>query len=245
MTTITVDGLSKSYGSTAVLAGLSFAVESGTVFGLLGKNGAGKTTTINVLTGTVSADEGTVSVLGLDPGDQPQAVRARIGVLPEKESPPSFLTPREYFSFVGGVREMNSDVVDERVTEWTDRLDFAEKLDTLCTDLSRGQQQKVMLTQAFLHEPELVFIDEPLANLDPVIQERVKAAIREFQARGTTVVLSTHHVEVAQELCTQVGILVDGAFAVECDPRALDGETLRDVFLRAVGADVTPDGPGQ
>lgn len=241
MTAITVDGLSKAYDSTPVLSGLSFDVSPGTVFGLLGKNGAGKTTTINVLTGVVSADSGSVSVLGLDPSETPETVRERIGVLPEKESPPSFLTPREYFSFVGGVRELDTSVVDARVDEWAERLDFVEKLDTLCKDLSRGQQQKVMLTQAFLHEPDLVFIDEPLANLDPVIQERVKAAIREFQARGTTIVLSTHHVEVAQELCTQVGVLVDGAFAVECDPRELaDGGTLRDVFLRAVGAQPTP-----
>lgn len=243
MTAITVEGLSKAYGTTSVLSNLSFDVTAGTVFGLLGKNGAGKTTTISVLTGIVPPDAGSVSVLGVDPSDDPEGVRERIGVLPEKESPPSFLTPREYFSFVGGVRELDADFVETRVDEWAERLDFTEKLDTLCKDLSRGQQQKVMLTQAFLHDPELVFIDEPLANLDPVIQERVKALIREFQACGTTMVLSTHHVEVAQELCTQVGVLVDGAFAVECDPRELSGETLRDVFLRAVDDHPTPVRP--
>ncbi|EJN57104.1 ABC transporter ATP-binding protein [Halogranum rubrum] len=240
MAAITVDGLSKSYDTTPVLSNLTFEVDAGTVFGLLGKNGAGKTTTINVLTGIVPPDTGSAAILGLDPSDDPEGVRERIGVLPEKESPPSFLTPREYFSFVGGVRELDSEYVETRVEEWAERLDFTEKLDTLCKDLSRGQQQKVMLTQAFLHDPELVFIDEPLANLDPVIQERVKELIREFQSRGTTIVLSTHHVEVAQELCTHVGILVDGAFAVECDPRELSDETLRDVFLRAVEDHSTP-----
>jgi ABC-2 type transport system ATP-binding protein len=97
--------------------------------------------------------------MGVDPVANPVETRRRIGVLPEQASPPSFLTPREYFEFVGTVRELDDRAVHDRTREWADRLSFAEKLDTLNTDLSRGQQQKVMITQAFVHEPRVVFVD--------------------------------------------------------------------------------------
>jgi ABC-2 type transport system ATP-binding protein len=237
MTAIRVDGLAKRYDNLSVLDDLSFEVDDGAVFGLLGPNGAGKTTTIDILTGVTAPDGGEVRVLDIDPASSPVEVREHVGILPEKESPPSFLTPREYFEFVADVRDLNQTVVDERVTEWADRLDFEDKLDVLCKDLSRGQQQKVMLTQSLLHEPDLVFIDEPLANLDPVMQERVKEFIREYHATGHTIVLCTHHIEVAEALCTDVGILNDGAFAAQFDPRDLGGdETVRDIYLDAMDA---------
>lgn len=233
MTVLTVSDLSKSFDDVSVLTDLSVSVDDGEVFGLLGPNGAGKTTTINILTGVLKADSGDVSVLGQDPAVEPVAVRDTVGILPEKESPPYFLTPNEYFSFVAGVRGLDEDVVADRVADWAARLNFEEKLDTLCKDLSRGQQQKVMLTQAFLHEPDLVFIDEPLANLDPLMQDEVKQFIKEYHQAGNTLVLSTHHLEVAEELCTTVGILYDGAVAETVDPEASE-QSLHDVFRSVV-----------
>jgi ABC-2 type transport system ATP-binding protein len=165
----------------------------------------------------------------------PVGVREQVGILPEKESPPSFLTPREYFEFVGSVRDLSAETVAEQTAVWAERLAFGEKLDTLSTDLSRGQQQKVMIAGAFLHEPEAVFIDEPLANLDPIIQERVKDVLREYREAGNTVLLSTHNVEVAAALCTQVGIVYEGDLVTEIDPAGLDaGTTLLDAFMAAI-----------
>jgi ABC-2 type transport system ATP-binding protein len=237
---ILVDRVEKAYGETPVLTDCSFSVEPGAVYGLLGPNGAGKTTTISILTGQDVADGGRVDVLGDDPGTDPLTVRSNVGILPEKESPPSFLTAREYFSFVRDVRGGDEDVWAERIDAWCDRLAF-DKLDVLTRDLSRGQQQKVMLMKAFLHEPELVFIDEPLANLDPLMQERVKAFLKEYHAAGNTIVLSTHHIEVAEELCTTVGILHDGHIADRVDPSELAGESLRDRFIALFDA-VEPAG---
>jgi ABC-2 type transport system ATP-binding protein len=174
-------------------------------------------------------------VLGVDPAEDPVGVRERVGILPEKESPPSFLTPREYFQFVGSVRGIDDATVDERTEAWADRLGFAAKLDTLTTDLSRGQQQKVMISGAFLHEPELVFIDEPLANLDPIVQERVKRFLVDYREAGNTVVISTHNVDVAAELCSTVGIVSAGSLVAEVVPSELgEEETLLDAFLRHV-----------
>jgi len=244
MTAIQTRDLTKSYGEVRALSGLSLTVEEGDLFGLLGPNGAGKTTTIRILTGQLRPDGGEVSVLGRDPVSEPIAVRRAVGVLPEQESPPSFMTPREYFSFVGRVREMDRDVVGERVETWADRLGFEAKLDTLSTDLSRGQQQKVMITGAFLHEPDLVFIDEPLANLDPIVQERVKEFLLEYRRAGNTLFLSTHHIAVAEELCSRVGIVARGELVADRVPGDLDEEeSLLDTFLGAVeGEDVPTPG---
>ncbi|PSP75049.1 ABC transporter ATP-binding protein [Halobacteriales archaeon QS_1_68_20] len=235
MTVIRTEGLTKTYGDLRALDGLNLSVEAGDLFGLLGPNGAGKSTTIAVLTGQLAPDGGTAEVLGTDPVADPIEVRRTVGILPEKETPPSFLTPREYFSFVGTVRGLDERVVEERVGEWADRLGLDGKLDTISTDLSRGQQQKTMIAAAFLHDPDLVFIDEPLANLDPVVQESVKRFLVDYRDAGNTVFLSTHHLEVAEEVCTRVGFVNRGRLVAERDPAALpDGETLLDAFMDSV-----------
>jgi ABC-2 type transport system ATP-binding protein len=235
VTAIRADGVAKSYGDVQALTDLSLTVERGELFGVLGPNGAGKTTTMEILTGQLEPDAGAVEVLGTDPTEDPIGVRRGIGILPEQESPPSFLTPREYFSFVGRVRDVPAATVESRVVEWADRLSFRAKLDTLCSDLSRGQQQKVMLTAAFLHEPAAVFIDEPLANLDPIVQETVKEFLESYRADGNALFLSTHHVEVAESICTRVAIVADGRVQRERRPSELDGESLLNEFLANVG----------
>ena len=233
---VVVDGVSKRYGDVVALDGLSLTVGRGELFGFLGANGAGKTTTIKLLTGQRHPDEGSVSVLGRDPSADPVKTRRYLGVLSEREDPPSFMTPREYFAFVGRVRDIDGATLAARVDGWTTRFAFREQLDTLCTDLSRGQRQKVMITASFLHEPDLVFIDEPLANLDPVMQERLKAFLVEYTSEKNTVFLSTHHIDVAEEICTRVGILRDGRLAADRRPgeSEADDERLLDAFLDGV-----------
>jgi len=234
---IDIDALEKAYGDVTAIDALSLTVEEGELFGLLGPNGAGKTTTMEVLTGQLRPDAGRVGVLGADPVARPTAVRERVGILPEKESPPSFLTPREYFAFVGAVRDLPDARVDDAVARWSERLGFADRLDTLASDLSRGQQQKVMIAGAFLHDPAVVFIDEPLANLDPIVQERVKRFLADYRAAGNTLVVSTHDVDVAAELCSRVGILYGGDLVADVRPADLDAdESLLDVFLDSVDA---------
>ncbi|WP_415383210.1 ABC transporter ATP-binding protein [Halosimplex sp. TS25] len=235
MAAIETHDLTKRYGDVTALDSLSLSVPEGELFGLLGPNGSGKTTTIEILTGQLDPTEGTAGVLGHDPVADPQAVREAVGILPEREDPPSFLTPREYLQFVGDVRGF--DAVDDRIGEWADRLGFDHKLDTLSTDLSEGERQRVMLAQTFIHEPDLVFIDEPLVNLDPIMQAEVKDHMREYCERGNTLFLSTHFLEVAEELCTSVGIIRDSAFVAERDPSDLDGdEQLLDYFRQEVEA---------
>jgi ABC-2 type transport system ATP-binding protein len=235
MNAVETDGLTKEYGDLTALDGLTLEVEKGELFGLLGPNGAGKSSTIEILTGQTEPTSGTARVMGVDPVENPVEARGRMGVLPEREDPPSFLTPREYFDFVGDVRGAE---LDGRIEEWSERLGFEDKLDSISMDLSRGQKQKVMFAQAFVHEPELVFIDEPLTNLDPVVQERVKDFIVEYNEAGNTVFLSTHDIKVAEEICTRVGIIQNGRLVAERDVEEVkdEGSSLIDEFLDEVEA---------
>lgn len=240
MSAIRTEGLVKTFGETTALDGLSLDIEAGQLYGLLGPNGSGKTTAIEVLTGQTAPDEGTASVLDRDPVEAPTSVREVVGILPETESPPSFLTPREYLDFVGAVRHAGDAGVDRKLARWADDLGFTSKLDTLATDLSRGEQQKVMIAAAFMHEPDVVFIDEPLVNLDPLVQERIKDLLTGYGQQEKTIFLSTHNVEVASEICSEVGILYEGDLLAEVRPDELaDDETLLDVFVdRVEGASV-------
>ncbi|MDQ2052084.1 ABC transporter ATP-binding protein [Natronolimnohabitans sp. A-GB9] len=237
MGVIQVDGVRKSYGNVTAVNEMSFAVERGELYGFLGPNGAGKTSTIRMLTGQIRPDAGSIRVLETDPTTEPLETRRRVGILPEQQSPPSFLTPREYLEFVGEIRDLESERVNERTAVWAERLGFESKLETLHTDLSRGQQQKVMITQAFLHEPDVVFIDEPLANLDPLVQEQVKRYLVSYAAGDNAVFVSTHNIDVAEEICTRVGIVADGHIVTE---RTVNGdgtraeESLLKVFVERV-----------
>jgi ABC-2 type transport system ATP-binding protein len=227
------------YDDVLALDDLTLSVERGAAFGFLGPNGSGKTTTIDVLTGQRTPTAGSARVLDIDPVADPVGVREQVGIVPEGEHPPSFMTPREYFQFVADVRDV--DGVEDRIEEWADRLLFADTLDTLTTDLSKGQRQKVMLTQAFLHEPDLVFIDEPLVNLDPLIQERVKDFFREYHGAGNTLFLSTHFIEVAADVCDRVAVIADGRLEARVGPEELSTERLLDLFADRFAA--TPSGP--
>jgi ABC-2 type transport system ATP-binding protein len=230
---VETEGLTKEYGDLTALDGLTLEVEEGELFGLLGPNGAGKSSTIEILTGQTEPTSGTARVMGVDPTKNPVEARSRMGVLPEREDPPSFLTPREYFDFVADVRDVE---LDGKVDEWAARLGFDDKLDAISMDLSRGQKQKVMFAQAFVHEPDLVFIDEPLTNLDPVVQERVKDFVVEYNETGKTVFLSTHDITVAEEICTRVGIIQNGELVAEKDVEEVNqsGSSLIDEFLNEV-----------
>lgn len=211
MSSIKISGLEKIYSDgTKGLDNVTMTVNEGEFFGLIGQNGAGKTTLINILTGQVDSGSGNVSVTDIDPTKNKKEIRSRVGILPEKESPPGFLTPKEYFEFVGSVRGIEDSVLEKRVSEWVDRLDMSDKMDSLNRNLSRGQQQKVLFAAAFLHEPNLVFIDEPLANLDPLIQKKLKNYLKEYNNKGNTIVLSTHYLEAATELCDKIGIMNNG-----------------------------------
>jgi ABC-2 type transport system ATP-binding protein len=205
---IEAQGLSKQYGDVTAVDSVSLTVGKGELFGLLGPNGSGKTTMIRMLTGQTRPTRGSATVLGLDVDMDPIGVRERVGIIPEQETPPSFLTATEYLDFVGEVRHIPD--VQKQADWWFDFLDFSDKRDVLCKDLSRGTRQKLMFTQAFIHKPVLALIDEPLINFDPIMQHKVKDYLAEYARAGNTIFLSTHILEIAEEICTGFAILHKG-----------------------------------
>ena len=205
---IKTQDLSKTYGDVKAVDHVNISIEEGALFGLLGPNGSGKTTMIKMLTGQTRPTGGTATVLGIDVTKDPVEVRERVGIIPEQETPPSFLSAMEYLHFVAAVRKIPD--IETKADWWFDFLDFADKKNVLCKDLSRGTRQKLMFTQAFIHEPALALIDEPLINFDPVMQDLVKDYLAGYVKKGRTIFISTHILEVAEEICTGFAILHKG-----------------------------------
>ncbi|MFH0966748.1 MAG: ABC transporter ATP-binding protein [Methanobacteriota archaeon] len=201
--------LTKMYGDVTAVKEVSFSVESGSLFGLLGPNGSGKTTMIKMLTGQIRPTSGSATVKGLNASSDPIGVRSQIGIVPEQETPPSFLTAMEYLDLVGNIRKISD--VEKKADWWFEFLDYSDKKNVLCKDLSRGTRQKLMLTQAFIHQPTLSLIDEPLINFDPVIQRIVKDYLVNYVKSGNTIFISTHILAIAEEICSGFAILHKGS----------------------------------
>jgi ABC-2 type transport system ATP-binding protein len=229
--------LTKNFGELRAVDGISLSVKEGELFGLLGPNGSGKTTTIKILTGQLKPTKGSASILGISPLRNPIKVREIVGIIPEQETPPSFLTPEEYLNFVAKIR--NLDNVEEKCREWLEFLEFEDQKDILCKDLSRGTRQKLMFAQAFLHEPKVAFIDEPLINLDPIIQKKIKDYLQDYVKGGGTIFFSTHVLEIAQEICTRIGIIDKGKLVYQGSTKVLKKkkQNLEELFLRLVKED--------
>jgi len=205
---IAAEGLTKVYGDLVAVNKVNLSVEKGALHGLLGPNGSGKSTMIKMLTGQIRPTAGTATVLGVDVQQDPVRVRELVGIIPEQETPPSFLTAQEYLQLVGAIRKIPD--IDERAAWWFDFMDFKDKKDVLCKDLSRGTRQKLMFAQAFIHQPALALIDEPLINFDPIMQHQVKDYLAEYTMKGNTIFLCTHILEVAEEICSDFVILHKG-----------------------------------
>src|SRR5512146_2092040 len=226
---IVTSDLVKRYGKFEALGGLSIEVEQGESFCLLGPNGAGKTTTIAILTGQIEPTSGTAQVMGIDVTKDPLGVKKMIGIVPENEYPPSFLTVREYLDLVCSIRNVPDPV--PKIERWIEFFGLTTKADVLCKDLSKGTKKKVIVSAALVHEPKLLFLDEPFLDLDPIVQHNLKAYLAEYVAKGGTIFLSTHILEIAEKLCTRTAILSEGKLVASGEVTQLkkEKESLEDV----------------
>ena len=228
--------MGKRYGDFVALHPLNVEVHSGEFFGVFGPNGAGKSTFIKLLTGQLRPSIGQIEILGIDAEDSPQKLKANIGIVPESESPPSFLTPAEFLQFVARLRGLDN--LEQNVEHWLDWFGLQEKRDTMCKDLSMGQRQKVMLASAFIHKPKLLFLDEPFANLDPIYQRKCREWLLDHVKEGGTIFLCSHVLEMAERMCNRMAIINNGKVLAAGTVTGLkenESETLEDVFIRLVG----------
>jgi ABC-2 type transport system ATP-binding protein len=225
----------REYGSMKALDRVSLTVEEGDFYGFFGPNGAGKTTLIRILTGQLEPTSGTARVLGVDVVKEPLRVKELIGIVPEVESPPTYLTAYEYLYFVGKVRKV--DKLEDRIEQWLDFFDLEEKKGTICKDMSKGMRQKLMLASAFLHEPKLLVLDEPFINLDPIYQRTLRDYLEEYVAKGGTVFMASHILEISERLCNKLSIVNLGKVVAQgrIEDLLKDGENLERLFLRSVG----------
>lgn len=230
-----VDNLSKSYGKFAAVKEVTFELKRGEVFGFLGPNGAGKTTTIKVCTGLLKPSAGRVVIGGFDITKQPVEAKALLGYVADNPFLYDKLTGREFVRFVS--RLYNSNSAEQRIQELFDSFEMSDKIDELIQGYSRGMRQKTALISALIHNPQILFVDEPTANLDPKSARLAKDIFRALTRQGVSIFMSTHIMEIAERLCDRIGIIHQGKLIAlgtmsELNQQtALEGSTLEDVFL--------------
>ncbi len=203
---LTVSELVKRYDQVTAVDHLSFSIERGELFGLLGPNGAGKTSTIRALMGIVPPDEGTVRLLG----GAPKQVRGRVGYLPEERGLYAKQRLLEVLVFLAQLKGLDADTAHENAMRWLERVDLQDRAQDKISELSRGMQQKAQLVATLVHDPDLIILDEPFQGLDPVNVNLVKEILRELQSRGKTIALSSHQMNLVEELCDRIVLINHG-----------------------------------
>jgi ABC-2 type transport system ATP-binding protein len=208
---VRAERLVRRFGETRAVDGLTFEIRAGESFGLLGHNGAGKTTTIRLLNGVLGRDAGEADVLGLDPALEGVRVRARTGVLTETPSLDERLSARENLSFYGRLYGVAGSRLADQVAALLDAFGLADRADDRVGGFSRGMKQRLALARTLLHDPEILFLDEPTSSLDPVAAREVHELVEGFRRdRRRTVVLTTHNLVEAERLCDRVMIMERG-----------------------------------
>ncbi len=218
---ITVDGVSKRFGSLQALNDVSFGIHQGEFFGLLGPNGAGKSTLINAIAGLLRVDSGKLSILGNDVRSDFRAARQNLGVVPQELVMDPFFTVRETLQFQSGYFGIRNN--DKWIDELLDQLNLADKADTNMRRLSGGMKRRVLIAQALVHRPPVIVLDEPTAGVDVDLRQSMWRFIRRLHAEGHTIVLTTHYLEEAEELCDRIAIIDSGEIiALETKQDLLD-----------------------
>jgi len=218
---IEIKGLSKIYrgkggsADTHALKGIDLTIPKGSMFGLLGPNGAGKSTTINILAGLVNKTGGSASIWGFDIDKNPRNARANIGVVPQELMFDAFFTPREMLEVQAGMYGVRAR--DRRTDELLKAVRLFDKADAYSRSLSGGMKRRLLVAKALVHNPPVLVLDEPTAGVDIELRQLLWDYVRELHARGTTVVLTTHYLEEAEELCDQIAIINHGE-VVCCEP---------------------------
>ena len=216
MPNVTVRDLTKQYGNVVAADHVSFEIDRGEVFGLLGPNGSGKTTTLECIIGLREPDSGEIQIAGIDARRRPRAVKDRVGAVLQTSSLQDKITPREALALFASFYDRAS-----RPDELIDRFALVEKADAPFESLSGGQRQRLALALAFVSNPELVFLDEPTAGLDPQSRRDVHAEIARMKSDGHTVLLTTQYIEEAERLCDRIGIIDRGRIIASGSPHEL------------------------
>lgn len=240
------EGLVRRFGKKTAVDGVDLAIHSGEFYGLLGPNGAGKTTTIKMIVGLLRPDSGRAGIGEFETWSQPIEVKRRIGVLPEEFNLYERLTGAELLDFTAAAHRLERNEAARRRDELLAALDLENAAHTLINDYSRGMRKKVALAAAVIHAPPVLFLDEPFEGVDAVSARLIRNLLQGYTEAGSTVIFSSHVMELVERLCTRIGIMVDGQLIVEAPRQELlehyQARNVEDAFLAAVGAEETPGG---
>jgi ABC-2 type transport system ATP-binding protein len=238
--------LRRAFGEVLAVDNLDLAVEKGTFFGFLGPNGAGKSTTIEMLTGLLGPSSGSARILGYDVVTDSVAAKRVIGVVPEQSALFERLTGPEYLRFVGRMYGMQRAMIDARSAELLELMGLQDDTRKLIVDYSHGMRKKLSICASIIHEPEVLFLDEPFEGIDAVSSQIVRSVLNQLVTTGVTIFLTSHILEIVEKLCTHVAIIhrgrlvADGLLAELRDgvgEGSHDRRTLEQLFLSLVGGD--------
>lgn len=242
-TVIKTEALVKNFDTVQAVRNLDLDVATGSRFGFLGPNGAGKTTTVRILSGLLKQTSGYAEVCGLDVSQHREKVKEFTGLLPESPGLYSKLSAREFLEFIGALNDRNGDDLDRRINSLLGILGLEGRQDDLLESYSSGMKQKVLVASTLLHEPKLVFLDEPTSRLDPAASALVKDIILVLaEETDTSFFICTHMTDFAEDVCDFIGILNNGELVVTGSPReiidSVGAKDLEDAYLKIVGGHV-------
>ncbi|MFC1541142.1 ABC transporter ATP-binding protein [Candidatus Latescibacterota bacterium] len=238
---IRFENVTKTYNSKTGIIDLSFQVKQGEFFGYLGPNGAGKTTSIKSMIGLVHPEKGDIFIGGKSVSSEPEAVRSIIGYVPDSPFIYEKLTAIEFLRFVGGLYRMKPNEIEKKIEWLVDIFEMKDWMHRKSQEYSHGMKQKVVMSAAFMHNPELIIVDEPTVGLDPPSQRLLKDMLKLIQKNGTTVFMSSHNLSEVEELCEHMIILHKGKIVAEGtleDLRTkaqMEGGSLENLFLKLTG----------
>ena len=238
---IVVTDLVKRYGAFTAVDGVSLDVQAGRIHGFLGPNGAGKTTTIRMIAGLLQPSAGRILVNGHDMSAAPEAAKGSLGFVPDRPFIYEKLTAREFLRFHGGLYGLDGGALEERAAGMLELFELLPRADDLVESFSHGMKQRLVMAAAFLHRPRAVLVDEPMVGLDPRGARLIKDVFRRMAGQGVAILMSTHTLEVAEEMCDRISIILKGriiAHGTVAELRALAGgrdEELTPLFLRLTG----------
>ncbi len=237
---IQLAGLVKRYGDFTAVAGIDLNIRRGELFGLLGPNGAGKTTTLRMIAGILQPTAGTVLIGGVSLARDPVSAKSKLGFIPDRPFIYEKLTGTEFLRFVAGLYGQGGPESDRRGEELLALFDLLDWKDELVESYSHGMRQKLIITSAFVHRPEVIVVDEPMVGLDPKAARLLKDLFRAYVEMGNTIVMSTHTLEVAETLCDRVAIVQHGKIAAmgtmtELRSSNFENSSLEEIFLRLTG----------
>ena len=240
---LSVEGLTKYFGSSPAVDGIDLAVAPGSFYGIVGPNGAGKTTTLSMVTGLLRPDKGVVRVFGLDVWNNPAIAKRHIGVLPDRLRLFDRLTGAEFLYHAGALRGLDRPTIAQRSADLAAAFGLEHSLHRLVSDYSAGMTKKIAIAAAMIHAPRLLVLDEPFESVDPVSVSVVIGVLKRFTSAGGTVILSSHSMELTERVCDAIAIIAGGVVLAEGPlGEVLEGRSLEERFVELAGGEAAVEG---